>query len=174
MSNQVDQFGRDRSNLFMTNSNEDKSKKILDSLAEIKYQLKNKDYKPNFDFNTNSQNQVTNTLKKNLNLNEFYKKIESLEKRIDELNNQIQFKNNKVKSNIYNTEEEQSIFNNFIDENYTDIGKSLLVLKQQNKDLNNFKFYHFILFLIVILVVLVLLVSHKLKLSILEVVNIFL
>ena len=39
MVSDIDQFGRDTSKSNTSNLNEDKSKKILDSLAEIKKQL---------------------------------------------------------------------------------------------------------------------------------------
>ncbi len=45
----IDQFGRDTSKNNGPSLNEEKSKKILDSLAEIKNQLENKDYNPNVD-----------------------------------------------------------------------------------------------------------------------------
>ena len=43
MVSDIDQFGRDTSKSNTSNLNEDKSKKILDSLAEIKKQLENKE-----------------------------------------------------------------------------------------------------------------------------------
>ena len=46
MVSDIDQFGRDTSKSNTSNLNEDKSKKILDSLAEIKKQLENKEYSP--------------------------------------------------------------------------------------------------------------------------------
>ena len=49
MVSDIDQFGRDTTKNNNPSLNEEKSKKILDSLAEIKNQLENKDYNPNFD-----------------------------------------------------------------------------------------------------------------------------
>ena len=49
MVSDIDQFGRDTSKNNNPSLNEEKSKKILESLAEIKNQLENKDYNPNFD-----------------------------------------------------------------------------------------------------------------------------
>ena len=49
MISDVDQFGRDTTKNNNPSFNEEKSKKILDSLAEIKNQLENKDYNPNVD-----------------------------------------------------------------------------------------------------------------------------
>ena len=45
----IDQFGRDTSKNNTPSLNEEKSKKILDSLAEIKNHVENKNYNPNFD-----------------------------------------------------------------------------------------------------------------------------
>ena len=47
MISDIDQFGRDTSKNNTPSLNEEKSKKILDSLAEIKNQLESKDYNPN-------------------------------------------------------------------------------------------------------------------------------
>lgn len=47
MTQDIDQFGRDTTNDKTKNLDEEKSKQILDSLAEIKDQLENKEYKPN-------------------------------------------------------------------------------------------------------------------------------
>ena len=49
MVSDIDQFGRDTTKNNNPSLNEEKSKKILDSLAEIKNQLENKDYYPNVD-----------------------------------------------------------------------------------------------------------------------------
>ena len=49
MVSDIDQFGRDTTKNNNPSINEEKSKKILDSLAEIKNQLENKDYNPNVD-----------------------------------------------------------------------------------------------------------------------------
>ena len=49
MVSDIDQFGRDTTKNNNPSLNEEKSKKILDSLAEIKNQLEKKDYNPNID-----------------------------------------------------------------------------------------------------------------------------
>ena len=49
MVSDIDQFGRDTTKNNNPSFNEEKSKKILDSLAEIKNQLENKDYNPKLD-----------------------------------------------------------------------------------------------------------------------------
>ena len=68
MVSDIDQFGRNTSKNNTSILNEEKSKKILDSLAEIKNQLENKDYNPNVDDsspkikNSNSKNNNDNTI----------------------------------------------------------------------------------------------------------------
>ena len=49
MVSDIDQFGRDTTKNNNSSLNDEKSKKILDSLAEIKNQLENKEYNPNVD-----------------------------------------------------------------------------------------------------------------------------
>ena len=52
MVSDIDQFGRDTSKINSPILNEEKSKKILETLGEIKNQLENKDYNPNIDDST--------------------------------------------------------------------------------------------------------------------------
>ena len=67
MSDQIDQFGRDKSKPLSDNINDDKSKKILESLAEIKNQLENKNYTPKVETNNNTLNRDTKSIRtKNL------------------------------------------------------------------------------------------------------------
>ena len=46
MNIEVDQFGRNTNQSNINTSNDDRSKKILDSLSEIKEQLQNKNFSP--------------------------------------------------------------------------------------------------------------------------------
>ena len=46
MNVEVDQFGRNTNQSNINTSNDDRSKKILDSLSEIKEQLQNKNFSP--------------------------------------------------------------------------------------------------------------------------------
>ena len=83
MVSDIDQFGRDTSKSNTSNLNEDKSKKILDSLAEIKKQLENKEYSPKVE-QTSPTIEVKST-NDNLDFNELNSKIESLEKKLNSL-----------------------------------------------------------------------------------------
>ena len=92
MVTDIDQFGRDTTKNNYPNFNEEKSKKILDSLAEIKSQLENKDYNPNVDYSS-PRIKVSN-LKNKSDFDELKLKIESLEKKINTIdtflnNNQV-------------------------------------------------------------------------------------
>ena len=79
MVSDIDQFGRNTSKNNTSILNEEKSKKILDSLAEIKNQLENKDYNPNVD-DSSPRIRVIN-LKNKSDFDELKLKIESLEKK---------------------------------------------------------------------------------------------
>ena len=80
MVSDIDQFGRDTTKNNNPSFNEEKSKKILDSLAEIKNQLENKDYNPNVD-DSSPRIRVSN-LKNKSDFDELKLKIEYLEKKI--------------------------------------------------------------------------------------------
>ena len=90
MVSDIDQFGRDTTKNNNPSFNEEKSKKILDSLAEIKNQLENKDYNPNVD-DSSPRIRVSN-LKNKSDFDELKLKIESLEKKINTIDT---FLNNK-------------------------------------------------------------------------------
>jgi len=51
MNIEVDQFGRNTNQPSINNSNDERSKKILDSLSEIKEQLQNKNFSPKSETN---------------------------------------------------------------------------------------------------------------------------
>ena len=176
MNDQVDQFGRDKINSSIVDIQEDKSKKILESLTEIKSQLENKDFKPNINVNQSSNNNETKNINKFSDFDQLHKKVELLEKKINDLINQIEFKNYKIENNIEkNFINENSIFHNFNKENDLDSRKSLLVIDDQDKsELYIFKFYHFFLLTLFMIIFLVSLISFQLKISFFEVVEIFL
>ena len=90
MVSDIDQFGRDTSKSNTSNLNEDKSKKILDSLAEIKKQLENKEYSPKVEQTSPTIEVKSNN--DNLDFNELNSKIESLEKKLNSLDSFLQNK----------------------------------------------------------------------------------
>ncbi len=177
MNDQVDQFGRDKRKTPTDFLNTDKSKKILDSLAEIKKQLENKNYTPKTNENDPSLNKNLKILKsQNSDFEQLNKKIEYLETKLTELINQFEFENLSKGSQInLQNSSEKSVFHIFNNENKLDKGKSLLVLEKQNQSLvYKVKFHHFLFTTIFFIMTLVMLISFMLDKSFIKVINIFL
>ena len=157
MVSDIDQFGRDTTKNNNPSLNEEKSKKILDSLAEIKNQLENKDYNPNVD--DSSPRIRASNLKNKSDFDELKLKIESLEKKINTIDTYL---NNK--SNIKQVHEpmsqkldgDLSVFHQIDNQSSMQQNKSLLVLENEN-DLNksNFNLFHFIMTINILFLVLI-------------------
>jgi Txe/YoeB family toxin of Txe-Axe toxin-antitoxin module len=176
MNSEVDQFGRN------TNSsdglNDDKSKRILEALSDIKNQLQNDDFIPKVE----KENLIrTKDIKKDTNHDLDFKnlhyKIESLEKKINQIVENLQ--NNQkggLKKEEELEEEDQSIFHKIENNNLGQKqSKSIIVLENQNlQNISSFKFYHFLILLVILLVVLTLITSNILGLTISESLNFFL
>ena len=129
MVSDIDQFGRDTTKNNNSSLNDEKSKKILDSLAEIKNQLENKEYNPNVD---DSLPRIRSSNLKNKSVfDELKLKIGSLEKKINTI---ATFLNNK--SSIKEVHEptskkldgDLSIFHKLDNQSSIQQNKSLLVL----------------------------------------------
>ena len=176
MNSKVDQFGRS------TNSsdglNDDKSKRILEALSDIKNQLQNDEFIPKVE----KENLIrTKDIKKdnnhNLDFKDLHYKIENLEKKINQIVENLQNNQKRVlKKEEELEEEDQSIFNK-IENNNSDQkqSKSIIVLENQNlQHISSFKFYHFLILLIILLVVLTFMISNNLGLTISESLNFFL
>ena len=176
MNSEVDQFGRSASN--SDELNDDKSKRILEALSDIKSQLQNDEFIPKVEKeNLSRPKETKKDINHDLDFKKLYYKIESLEKKINQIvenlyNNQ---KSNFVKKEEI-TEEDQSIFhrieNNKLDQKKS---KSIVVLENQSlQNISNFKFYHFLILLIFLITALTLITSKKLGLPISESFNFFL
>ena len=165
MVSDIDQFGRDTTKNNNPSFNEEKSKKILDSLAEIKNQLENKDYNPNVD-DLSPRIRASN-LKNKSDFDELKLKIESLEKKINTIDTYL---NNK--SNIKQVHEpmsqkldgDLSVFHQIDNQSSMQQNKSLLVLENEN-DLNksNFNLFRFIMtinFLFLVLIGLIIYIKN--------------
>ena len=101
MSDQIDQFGRDKSKPLSDNISDDKSKKILESLAEIKNQLENKNYTPKVETNNNTLNRDTKSIRtKNLDFEQLQQRIEFLEEKLITLANKVPSEHNNTKLDI--------------------------------------------------------------------------
>ena len=176
MNSDVDQFGRS------TNSsdglNDDKSKRILEALSDIKNQLQNDEFIPKVEKENISRiKDIKKDIKHDLDFKNLHYKIESLEKKINQIVENLQ--NNQkggLKKEEELEEEDQSIFHK-IENNNSDQkqSKSIIVLENQNlQNISSFKFYHFLILLFILLVVLTLIISNNLGLTISETLNFFL
>ena len=176
MNSEVDQFGRSAIN--SDDLSDDKSKRILDALSDIKNQLQNDEYIPKVEKENLSRTKDTKKdINHDLDFKNLHLKIESLEKKINQIVENLQ---NNQKS-IFDKEEEineedQSIFhkieNSKLEQKQS---KSIVVLENQNlQNISNFKFYHFLILLFILLTSLIVIVSKKLGLPISESLNFFL
>ena len=171
MVSDIDQFGRDTSKSNTSNLNEDKSKKILDSLAEIKKQLENKEYSPKVE-QTSPTIEVKST-NDNLDFNELNSKIVSLEKKINSLDAFLQ-KKSEVKQVDQSLDGELSIFHQLDNQSPIKQNKSLLVLESENINYKSkFKLFHFIMTINFLFLILIGLIVYIKNIPIKEVLNIF-
>ena len=171
MVSDIDQFGRDTSKSNTSNLNEDKSKKILDSLAEIKKQLENKEYSPKVE-QTSPTIEVKST-NDNLDFNELNSKIESLEKKLNSLDSFLQ-KKSEVTQVGQSLEGELSIFHQLDNQSSIKQNKSLLVLETENINYKSkFKLFHFIMTINFLFLILISLIVYIKNIPIKEVLNIF-
>ena len=171
MVSDIDQFGRDTSKSNTSNLNEDKSKKILDSLAEIKKQLENKEYSPKVE-QTSPTIQVKSN-NDNFDFNELNSKIESLEKKLNSLDSFLQNKS-EVTQVDQSLDGELSIFHQLDNQSPIKQNKSLLVLESENINYKSkFKLFHFIMTINFLFLILIGLIVYIKNIPIKEVLNIF-
>ena len=176
MNSEVDQFGRSASNSYELN--DDKSKRILEALSDIKNQLQNDEYIPKVEKENLSRPKDTKKdIDHDLDFNNLQYKIDSLEKKINQIveNLHISQKGNFAKEEQIG-KDDLSIFhkieNNRLEQNQN---KSIVVLENQNlQNISNFKFYHFLIMLMILITALTLISSIKLGLSVSESLNFFL
>ena len=176
MVSDIDQFGRDTTKNNNPNFNEEKSKKILDSLAEIKNQLENKDYNPNID-DSSPRTRVSN-LKNKSDFDELKLKIESLEKKLNTID---AFLNNKSSNKKFHEPINQkldgdlSIFHKLDNQSSIQQNKSLLVLEGEG-DFNksNFNLFRFIMTINFLIIVLIALIVYIKDIPIKDIISIFL
>ena len=175
MNSEVDQFGRRTNN--SDGLNDDKSKRILEALSDIKNQLQNDEFIPKVE----KENIIrTKNIKKDINHDLDFKnlhyKIESLEKKINQIVENLQNNQKGVLKKEEELEEEvQSIFHKIENNNSEQQSKSIVVLENQSlQNISNFKFYHFLILIVILLVVLTLITSNNLGLTLSESLNFFL
>ena len=175
MVDNIDQFGRDTSKNISSSLNEEKSKKILDSLAEIKNQLENKDYNPNVD--ESSPRIRASNLKNKSDFDELKLKIESLEKKINTIDTYL---NNKSSiKQVYEPMSQKldgdlSVFHQIDNQSSIQQNKSLLVLDNEN-DLNksNFNLFRFIMTINILFLVLIGLIVYIKNIPLKDILKIF-
>ena len=171
MVSDIDQFGRDTSKSNTSNLNEDKSKKILDSLAEIKKQLENKEYRPKVEQTSPTIEVKSNN--DNLDFNELNSKIVSLEKKLNSLDSFLQNKS-EVTQVGQSLDGELSIFHQLDNQSPIKQNKSLLVLESENINYKSkFKLFHFIMTINFLFLILIGLIIYIKNIPIKEVLNIF-
>ena len=171
MVSDIDQFGRDTSKSNTSNLNEDKSKKILDSLAEIKKQLENKEYSPKVEQTSPTIEVKSNN--DNLDFNELNSKIESLEKKLNSLDSFLQNKSEVTQVDQL-LDGELSIFHQLDNQSSIKQNKSLLVLETENINYKSkFKLFHFIMTINFLFLTLIGLIIYIKNIPIKEVLNIF-
>ena len=175
MVSDIDQFGRDTSN-NNSNLNVEKSKKILESLAEIKSQLENKDYNPNFD--DSSPKIKFTTSRDNSDFDELKLKIESLEKKLNSIDTLLN--NKSINEEIYEPISQKfdgnvSIFHQLDNQSSTLSNNSLLVLENEN-DLHksNFNLFRFIMTINFLFFILIGLVAYIKNIPLKGILKIFL
>ena len=176
MVNNIDQFGRETSKNLSSSLNEEKTKKISDSLAEIKNQLENKDYNPNVD-DSSTKIKISNSKNKS-NFDELKSKIETLEKKLNSINT---FLNNySIKEKVHEPVSQKldgdlSIFHKLDDQSSIQQNKSLLVLEDE-ADFNrsNFNLFRFIMTINFLIIVLIALIVYIKDIPIKDIISIFL
>ena len=175
MNSEIDQFGRS------TNSsdglNDDKSKRILEALSDIKNQLQNDEFIPKVEKeNITRSKEIKKDNNHDLDFKNLHYKIESLETKINQIVENLENNQKGVLKKEEKLEEEaQSIFHKIENNNSDQQSKSIVVLENQSlQNISNFKFYHFLILLVILLVVLTLITSKILRLTISESLKFFL
>ena len=175
MVSDIDQFGRDTTKNNNPSFNEEKSKKILDSLAEIKNQLENKDYNPNVD--DSSPRIRASNLKNKSDFDELKLKIESLEKKINTIDTYLHNKSSIKQvheSMSQKLDGDLSVFHQIDNQSSMQQNKSLLVLENES-DLNksNFNLFRFIMTINFLFLVLIGLIVYIKNIPLKDILKIF-
>ena len=174
MNIEVDQFGRKTNQSNTNNNSEDKNKKILESLSEIKEQLQNKNFSPISDPPINLSNKIS----KNSDFEELNQRLINLERSLIDINDKLKTKSDNfqdINSNLKNPNVEKSIFNNLEKNSIKNESKNLLVLDtDKDQYITKFKFYHFIITFAGMSGLLIYLASIKLGMPINQIIKIIL
>ena len=171
----IDQFGRDTSKNNDPSLNEEKSKKILDSLAEIKNQLENKDYNPNVD-DSSTKIKISSSKNKS-DFDELKSKIETLEKKLNSIDTLLSNKSNNFKVHepiSQKLDGNLSIFHQINNQSSMQQNKSLLVLENEiDLHKSNFNLFRFIMTINFLIIVLIGLIVYIKDIPIKNIISIF-
>jgi polyhydroxyalkanoate synthesis regulator phasin len=171
----IDQFGRNTSKNNTSSLNKENSKKILDSLAEIKNQLENKDYIPNVD-DSSTKIKISSSKNKS-DFDELKSKIESLEKKLNFIDSFLSDKSKNFEVNEPISQKVNgnlSIFHQIDNQSTMQQNKSLLVLENGN-DLHksNFNLFRFIMTINFLFLVLIGLIVNIKNIPLKDILKIF-
>ena len=165
MVSDIDQFGRDTSKNNIPSLNEEKSKKILESLAEIKNQLENKDYNPNVD-DSSPKIKISNS-KNKTDFDDLKSKIVSLEKKLNSIDTFLSNMSNNFEIHepiSQKLDGNLSIFHQIDSQSSIEQNKSLLVLENEsdlhNSNFNLFRFIMTINFIFIVLIGLIVYIKN--------------
>ena len=168
MNSEIDQFGRSASNSDVLS--DEKSKRILDALSDIKNQLQNDEFvpKPSNIF-TEKTAKEKKDIADDLDFKNLQKKIESLEKKINLI---VQNLDNKSfrdvnKENAFN-DEEKSVFHRFEKNSELEIGKSLTVVNNPYYQKTKINFVQLIFRTVIFIFVCVAIILHAKKIPLSE------
>jgi len=168
MNSEIDQFGRSASNSDMLS--DEKSKRILDALSDIKNQLQNDEFVPKSS-NTYSEKNVKEKkyIADDLNFKNLQEKIESLEKKINLIVQNLDNKSFKDvnKENTFNFEE-KSVFHQFEKNSEPEVGKSLTVVNNRYYQKSKINFVQLIFRTVLFIFACVAIILHAKKIPLSE------
>jgi valyl-tRNA synthetase len=160
MNSEVDQFGRSANNSDVLS--DDKSKRILEALSDIKNQLQNDEFvpKPSNTF-TEKTFKEKKDIADDLDFKNLQEKIENLEKKINQI---VQNLDNKSfrdinKENTFN-DEEKSIFHQFEKNSELEIGRSLTVVNNPYYQKTKISFFQLIFRAVIFIFVCIAIILH--------------
>ena len=168
MKSEVDQFGRSSTN--SDGLSDDKSKRILEALSDIKDQLQNDEFVPK---TSNIYTEKTVKEKKNTaedsNFKNLQDKIESLENKINLIANNLDNKSFRDlnKENTF-SDEEKSIFHKFEKNSEPEIGRSLTVVNNPYYQKKKITFIQLVLRIVIFIFVCVAIILHAKKVPLSE------
>ena len=159
MNSEVDQFGRSANNSDVLS--DDKSKRILEALSDIKNQLQNDEFVPK-PSNTFTEKTVKEKkdIANDLDFKNLQEKIENLEKKINQIVQNLDKSFRDInKENTFN-DEEKSIFHQFEKNSELEIGRSLTVVNNPYYQKTKISFFQLIFRAVIFIFVCIAIILH--------------